>query len=965
MKIRFVIRRAGDFAAIASILLLGFGPSRSLIAAEPPRIALITDAKPGLASAHGLAQLKTALRQKGVAFEEATRLEPKNSDLVIVAGLAGGKGAADEIRIAQKVEVPSKPESLVIRFTEWNGKTTLLLAGADDRGLMYALLDTADRIAWAAHAASPLSEVREAVESPSVPQRALSIYTMHRAAFEQRFFDEAYWASYFDMLARDRFDSFVLIFGYENGGYFAPAYPYFFDVEGFPDVRVVDFSASQQQRYLRALNRMIQLAHDRGLDFTVGLWDHIYRGGVQSGGVKEADPNKPMPGIVWGLSKTNLTAYSTAALAKFLKLVPGLDVVQFRMHSESGLKPGAEMREFWRAIYQVVREVRPGLRFDARAKEFPDELIDLALDMGINIRICTKYWAEQMGLPFHATHINRQNQFDRRHGYADLLRHPQRYKMHWRLWSGGTTRVLLWGDPEYARRFAQSSHLYDGDGFEVNEMLATKMEAQPHDQSPFELLRPQYRYFTWEFERYWHYYQVFGRIGYNPDTPPEIWQREFQRRFGPEAAPCVEDALHLASRILPRINASLFPYNRFPMTRGWVEKQRWEDLPAYANCEGSDTQQFLSFAEAAKNRLEGSESAKLHPEQNSAWLEKIAHEILRAVAEAEQRVGSHRNKEFDSTLIDLRILANLAAYHSRRIHAGLNYALFKQSQDLNALDDAISHERRAIEAWERIVQAAGDVYSDDLMMGLRSAGLAGHWKDELAALRNGLAALQRQRSSFTSKTDSSLLIAHVPVRRVRPGDTLSIRATVTGPAAIESVRLAWRAAGQDYKHLPMTSSAPGLYHTRIPESMIEHEADYFIEVEHGSGSRTTFPREGAAKPFSVRVAKDLEAPLLTHTPVKTARAGQPLKITARVSDPAGVKWARVRYRGVTQFQDYQTVEMKPTADRDEYEAVVPGEQIVSRWDFMYLFEVMDQNGNGKIYPDLEKETPYVVVQLRR
>jgi hypothetical protein len=32
---------------------------------------------------------------------------------------------------------------------------------------------------------------------------------------------------------------------------------------------------------------------------------------------------------------------------------------------------------------------------------------------------------------------------------------------------------------------------------------------------------------------------------------------------------------------------------------------------------------------------------------------------------------------------------------------------------------------------------------------------------------------------------------------------------------------------------------------------------------------------------------------------------------------------------------------------------------------MYLIEVMDNCGNGKIYPDLEVETPYVVVQLDR
>jgi hypothetical protein len=32
---------------------------------------------------------------------------------------------------------------------------------------------------------------------------------------------------------------------------------------------------------------------------------------------------------------------------------------------------------------------------------------------------------------------------------------------------------------------------------------------------------------------------------------------------------------------------------------------------------------------------------------------------------------------------------------------------------------------------------------------------------------------------------------------------------------------------------------------------------------------------------------------------------------------------------------------------------------------MYFIEAMSKNGNGTIYPDLNKETPYVIVKLQR
>jgi hypothetical protein len=244
-------------------------------------------------------------------------------------------------------------------------------------------------------------------------------------------------------------------------------------------------------------------------------------------------------------------------------------------------------------------------------------VIQEALDIGVKFRITTKYWMEQMGLPFHPTHINRQDQQNRRHSYADMLRYPQLYKMHWRLWNGGTARVLLWGDPEYARRFVESTHLYDGDGFEVNEPLCTKMEAQPHDAQPFALLNPSRRYYDYEFERYWHFFQVSGRVGYNPHTPADVWDRTFQKRFGKDAGPFVEAGLHQASWVLPRIVAACYPHSYFPMTRGWAEKQRLGDLPLYAQAEASDLEQFASFDEEAQMLLLSARS--LSPSQPPAW----------------------------------------------------------------------------------------------------------------------------------------------------------------------------------------------------------------------------------------------------------------------------------------------------------------------------------------------------------
>ena len=52
-------------------------------------------------------------------------------------------------------------------------------------------------------------------------------------------------------------------------------------------------------------------------------------------------------------------------------------------------------------------------------------------------------------------------------------------------------------------------------------------------------------------------------------------------------------------------------------------------------------------------------------------------------------------------------------------------------------------------------------------------------------------------------------------------------------------------------------------------------------------------------------------------------------------------------------------------EKDRYQAVIPAEQVVSKWDLMYFIETMDNHNNGRIYPDLNKGTPYIVVKLVR
>ncbi len=441
-----------------------------------------------------------------------------------------------------------------------------------------------------------------------------------------------------------------------------------------------------------------------------------------------------------------------------------------------------------------------------------------ALDQGLAARVSTKFWMEQMGLPFHPTHINIPDQKNRRHSYADLLRYPQRYRVHWQLWSGGTTRLLLWGDPDYVRRFAGAARLYDGDSFEVNEMLATKMLGEPHDEKPIDILTPRYRYYDYEFERYWHFYQLWGRLTYDPGAPPELWEREFARRFGGVAGPHLMKAEHLASGILPRIVASAYRYSNFPTTRGWAEMMRQGDLASFAGLEGSDTAQFESPRDAARRMRRGPDTAARTPADTSRWFAETANAIQTEIESAERSANHDPGNEFRSTVTD----------------------------------------------------PAGDVYNEKLPFGAPGV-FPRHWKDEQRRLEDDLKKL------------------------VESGHTAAVSNGVVPAAA-------------DVKDAP---------------------------------------------------------PAVTLRPAPMALPGHDEVIVADVRSAAGIKSLRLRYRHVTQFEDYETAEMTVDPATKSYTARIPASFIDPKWDLMYFVEAIGLNGRGRIYPDLDIETPYVMVPVKR
>ena len=89
-----------------------------------------------------------------------------------------------------------------------------------------------------------------------------------------------------------------------------------------------------------------------------------------------------------------------------------------------------------------------------------------------------------------------------------------------------------------------------------------------------------------------------------------------------------------------------------------------------------------------------------------------------------------------------------------------------------------------------------------------------------------------------------------------------------------------------------------------------------------------------------------------------------LEIKIKVKGEQEIKWVRLRHRPVNQTLDYDTIPMTKSGE-DTFTATISKEAINPTFDFMYFFEIMDITGSGTMYPDFNKEAPYIIITLNR
>ncbi|MFB6133863.1 MAG: hypothetical protein ABEJ55_02635 [Halanaeroarchaeum sp.] len=690
--------------------------------------------------AHGRAAFLDALSEAGAGVERVDFWTETDRDAFLVVGTVEDRPIA---RLLGNDDHPG--EGVIYRWRETGQGTALVVAGTDDRGLMYALLELAERVE--ARGIEALS-----VEYPDNEVRGVDRF-LETPVEDEWFYDDDFWDYYLDRLARCRFNRFVLITGYDTA-FMSPPYPFLVDVPGYPDVRVSDDLDPSRTDHRERLRDIGERCHEHGLEFVFGIW--------------QQQPWTDYQGtLVEGLpTGDDLADYCAAGLEELLVQCESIDCVQLRVNHESGVtdEDGYETAEaFWMRIIDAVaaaedqRGAEIGL--DLRAKGLTDDMIEHGLERGFDVTVPTKFWCESTGLPYHNSRmragelanlddLNRS----RRYSYADLLEKPRFFDVLYRLWAVGTNRVFVWGDPEYARRFSHAAGFGDGRGFEITAPLTLKGGYFGLLDERWPLFEdPALRDYEWEDERYWAWYRTFGRLGYAADADADAWEREFENRFG-EAADAVERGYRAASRVLPLVTA--FNLTDHPALHTWAELDTGGALFAehnynerfgettYLTAEPSDPGLFYGIEGYVSDVLEDDLDGKYTPQQVATWLAFLAGETRDAIEGAERNAPD--SGEFRATQLDLHMLADLAEYHAHKIHAAMALCRYRRTGDADRLAGAYASALAMRESWRSLANRGEGTYHDDLVFGRGPAAAdAGNWSDRREEIDDDVRELER------------------------------------------------------------------------------------------------------------------------------------------------------------------------------------------------------------------------------
>jgi len=619
---------------------------------------------------------------------------------------AEGKAAVFELRI--------DPSMGAEAFSVKRVERQFTVTGGDARGLIYGALELREQL----RDGTPIDQVAPVTARPALAFRGIKFNTpwdtyRPSSALDQHYDtvrDVKFWERFLDMMVENRFNAISL--------WTLHPFTYMIRPKNFPEAS--KWTPQQFAEWQQLYHEIFRMAKERGLDTYVVFWSiFVSEEFSKAHGVAKQNfyPHYYVDGDTSDVTKR----YLRESVTQMLEEYPDLDGIGVS-HGEGmgGMTPLQRQ--------QFVDEVYIAGALAAKRKQ-PVKLIHrvpfssgLTSGPGVSTDVekMTRDAMEKLGDKFDGP-IWVEMKFNWSHGHSTprLVKvhggklgktyfepQPSNYRIVWQV-RNEDFFALRWGVPDFIRQHIAENGRQDyvGGYFVGSETYIPALDYFTASKQPVD--------WKYAFERQWLFYELWGRLLYDPATPDSVFEREFERRYGSKAAPLLK-AYALASNAQLRL-ASLYD-SRWDFTlysEGMLalqgEETHYIGVDALIDQPTLDPS-YVSVADYVKAVRAGGRFGddRITPPKLADLLERDSNAALELVKSIDTKGSASLMYE----VADVKAWSQLGLHLAEKLRGAVALQTFRASGDPADQEQAIAHLRKALAAWDELIRITRPIYKD-------------------------------------------------------------------------------------------------------------------------------------------------------------------------------------------------------------------------------------------------------------
>jgi len=643
---------------------------------------------------------RAATPQSDYAVRKLTAaLEQRGFTVGSASGVRAGAG--------RQIRLSTSPTLAPEEFSITPRGRLLSIAAGDNRGMIYGALALAGQLRNGVR----LQDVVASHEKPKLPFRAIKFnlpWSTYRpsSALDQHYDtarDPKYWQAFLDMMVENRFNTITL--------WNLDPFTYMIRTRGFPEASPWNDAEMQQWQHL--YHEIFRMAKERGLDTYIVFWSiFVSRQLAEAHGVAKDNYYPHYFGN--GDTSDVVRRYLRESIKQTLQEYPDLDGMGLS-HGEGmgGMTP--LQRQQWvddvliAGMLDAKRPVKlihrvpfsSGLASDPGASRDVEQLTRAAIER-LGGKFAGPIWVE---VKFNWSHGHSTPKLVKVHGgplgKTYFEPEPRGYAITWMM-RNEDFFALRWGVPDFVREHIalNGGQRYVGGYFIGSEGYIPALDYFTAVREPVD--------WKYAFQRQWLFYELWGRLLYDPKTPDSVFQADFTRRYGPRAENLLK-AYSLASATQLRL-ASLYDstWDFTLYSEGFLALQGEETHYIPVDKLISQPTMDPSYV-SVKDYVAGTSGPdRITPPVLVDMLERDNKEALRLVS----NIDTSGNASLMYEVADVKTWANLGLHLAEKLRGAVALQTYRVRGGEDNQKAAIEHLQRALGYWDDVIAITRPIYED-------------------------------------------------------------------------------------------------------------------------------------------------------------------------------------------------------------------------------------------------------------